>query len=68
MTLAWGIAASGRIARTVGRIIAEHPDMRVAAVGSRSGQRANALAAELGASAWYGSYKEMVEDPEVQAV
>lgn len=68
MTLAWGIAASGRIARTVGRIIAEHPDMRVAAVGSRSGQRANALAAELGAPAWYGSYKEMVEDPAVQAV
>lgn len=68
MTLAWGIAATGGIARTVGRIIAGHPDMRVAAVGSRSGQRARAFAAELEAPASYGSYSEMVEDPAVQAV
>jgi predicted dehydrogenase len=68
MTLSWGIAATGRIARTVGSVIAAHPDMRVAAVGSRSLERAAGLAAELGEARSYGSYEELVQDPEVQAV
>jgi len=68
MTLAWGIAGSGHIARTVGRIIADRPGMRIAVVGSRSAQRAKALAADLGAPTSYGSYQEMVGDSEVQAV
>lgn len=68
MTLAWGIAATGRIARTVGTLIAGHPSMRVAAVGSRDLSRAAALAAALDAPAAYGSYPELVADPTVQAV
>ena len=68
MTLSWGIAATGRIAHAVGAVIASHPDMRVAAVGSRDPQRAQALAKELGAPRSYGSYAALVEDPEVQAV
>jgi predicted dehydrogenase len=68
MTLSWGIAATGRIARTVGTLIAEHPSMRVAAVGSRDLSRAAGLAAELEAPAAYGSYAELVHDPQVQAV
>ena len=68
MTLSWGIAATGRIARSVGSIIAAHPQMRVAAVGSRDAGRATALAAELGAARSHGSYDELVHDPEVQAV
>ena len=68
MTLSWGIAATGRIARTVGLVIAAHPRMRVAAVGSRDAGRAAALAADLGAPASYGSYEELVVDPAVQAV
>ncbi|GLW10518.1 oxidoreductase [Microtetraspora sp. NBRC 13810] len=66
--LSWGIAATGIIAREVGRVIAAEPGMRVAAVGSRSADRARGLAAELGAPRSYGSYTELVGDPEVDAV
>jgi predicted dehydrogenase len=66
--LGWGIAATGSIARTVGTVVAEHPGMHVAAVGSRDRDRAAALAAELGAGAAHGSYTALVEDPAVDAV
>ena len=68
MTLAWGIAATGRIAQTVGSVIAAHPDMRVAAVGSRHPGRGAALAAELGAARSHASYDALVADPDVDAV
>lgn len=75
MTLGWGVAGTGRIAREVGAVIAAHPTSRVVAVGSRDLGRATALAAELGAgledrspAAAYGSYDELVRDPAVQAV
>jgi predicted dehydrogenase len=66
--LGWGIAATGSITRTVGTVIAEHPDMHVAAVGSRDRDRAAGLAAELGARDAHGSYAALVEDPAVDAV
>lgn len=68
MTLAWGIAGTGRIARTVGAVIAAHPHMRVAAVGSRDLARAGQLARELGAPAAHGSYGDLALDPQVKAV
>lgn len=67
MTLGWGIAATGRIARRVGSLIVEEPGMHVAAVGSRSLDRASSLAAELGGTA-HGSYAELVADRDVDAV
>lgn len=66
--LAWGIAATGGIARTVGEVIAAEPGMRVAAVGSRDLGRAAALAADLGAPHAHGSYAELCADPDVEAV
>ncbi|MGI5271070.1 Gfo/Idh/MocA family protein [Nonomuraea sp. CA-218870] len=66
--LAWGIAATGGIARTVGAVIAAEPGMRVAAVGSRDLGRAEALAAKLGAETAHGSYAELCADPAVDAV
>lgn len=66
--LAWGIAATGGIARTVGAVIAAEPGMRVAAVGSRDLGRARALATTLGAESAYGSYAELCADPAVDAV
>ena len=66
--LGWGIAATGSIARTVGTVIAQHPEMHVAAVGSRDAHRAAALAAELGGAAAHGSYAALVDDPSVEAV
>lgn len=68
MTLTWGIAATGRIARDVGRVIAAHPDMEVAAVGSRDAGRAADLAADLGALRSHGSYEALVCDDAVDAV
>ncbi|MGZ6791799.1 MAG: Gfo/Idh/MocA family protein, partial [Mycobacteriales bacterium] len=68
MTLAWGIAATGRIARDVGLVVAAMPSASVAAVGSRDAGRAQGLADELGAAAAHGSYAGLVHDPRVQAV
>jgi predicted dehydrogenase len=68
VSLGWGIAATGRIARTVGTVVAEHPAMHVAAVGSRDADRAAALAGELGAVRSHGSYDDLVRDDAVQAV
>jgi predicted dehydrogenase len=68
MTLGWGIAATGRIARDVGEVIARHPDMAVTAVASRSLDRARGLAAHLGDGSAYDSYQQLVDDPAVQAV
>ena len=66
--LAWGVAATGRIAMEVGQVIRDSPDMHVAAVGSRDRARAEAAASELGAATAHGSYAELVEDPAVEAV
>lgn len=66
MTLAWGIAGTGRIARDVGRVLAA--EASVVAVGSRDEGRAHALADELGAGSAHGSYAALVADPAVQAV
>ena len=68
MTLAWGIAGTGRIATTVGDVLRRHPQMRVVAVGSRDVERARATAERLGPARAYGSYADLVRDPQVQAV
>ena len=44
------------------------PGAELAAVGSRSGARARAFAQEFGAAAAYGSYEELVADPDVDVV
>ena len=64
----WGILAPGGIA---GRMVdALHGRTRqdVIAVGSRSLQRAQAFAAEKGIPKAYGSYEQLVEDPDVDIV
>lgn len=66
MSLAWGIAGTGRIAHDVGRVLAA--EATVVAVGSRDVSRASALASELGATSAHGSYDALVGDPAVQAV
>lgn len=68
MTLRWGVAATGRIAHTVGAVLAAQPGMTVTAVGSRSPGRARELAAVLGAQEAHGSYDALVHDPAVDAV
>jgi predicted dehydrogenase len=66
--VSWGILATGKIAQTFARAVAEVPGARLAAVGSRRPESARAFADQHGATAAYGSYEELVADPEVEVV
>ena len=66
--LRWGILAPGRIASAFARAIGEGTRSRVVAVGSRSGERAEAFAAAHAVPTAYGSYAALVHDERVQAV
>lgn len=64
----WGILGPGRIAGRFATDLARLPEARRVAVGSRDLARAQAFAAEHAFERAYGSYEELVRDPEVQAV
>lgn len=67
-TVGWGILGAGRIA---GRFAAEAklvPGARLVAVGARSAERAAQFAQQNGVARAYGSYADLVADPEVDAV
>jgi predicted dehydrogenase len=64
----WGIVGPGRIAQNLVRDFVHVPDADVVAVGSRSAERAAAFAAEHGIGRCYGSYRELLADPDVDAV
>jgi predicted dehydrogenase len=65
----WGVLGVARIATR--KVI---PGMKrgewseVAAIASRDPERARPAAAELGIPRWYGSYEELLADPEIEAV
>jgi dihydrodiol dehydrogenase / D-xylose 1-dehydrogenase (NADP) len=65
---AWGILGPGRIATRFATDLQELPGAKLAAVGSRSADRAAAFAQEFGAQRAYGSYEELAADPEVDAI
>ena len=66
----WGILATGKIARSFAADLALVPGARLAAVGSRSPQTAQAFASEYGDgdTRTHGSYEALVADPEVEVV
>lgn len=64
----WGILGAGGIAATVGADIAASAGSDVVAVGARDLGRARVLADRLGAPRAYGSYAELVADPEIDVV
>ena len=64
----WGILATGKIAHTFARDLALVPGARLAAVGSRRLDAAQAFAEQYGGAAAYGSYEELVADPDVDVV
>ncbi|MGX7828928.1 Gfo/Idh/MocA family protein [Actinokineospora sp. 24-640] len=66
--LRWGILGAGWIAGAVGADIAASRDSEVAAVGARDAARARKLADRLGAPRAYGSYAELVADPDLDVV
>ncbi len=64
----WGVVGPGRIATNVVGDLAGMPGGQLHAVASRSVERARAFAAEHGAQVAYGSYAELLADPDVDAV
>jgi len=65
--IGWGIIGLGRIAGEFAECVKLVPGNRVTAAGSRSLEKAKAFAEKYGGKP-YGSYKEMVEDPDVDMV
>ena len=63
-----GILGAGDIAHIVGRTLVKTDRIEVWAVGARSLARAQAYAAEFGCNKAYGSYEELVSDPDVALI
>jgi predicted dehydrogenase len=67
MSLRWGILAAGGIARRFATDLQVN-GMTVTAVGSRTPEKARAFAEALGIAKAHGSYAELAEDPDVDAI
>ena len=66
-TIGWGIIGPGRIAYEFAESLRVVPGTKLAAVGSRSMERATKFSSIYGGNP-YGSYREMLKDPEVDIV
>lgn len=68
--LRWGILGPGGIARAFARDVPAGSSQQVVAVGSRNIERAQQFASESGIDPdrAYGSYEELVADPDIDAV
>jgi xylose dehydrogenase (NAD/NADP) len=64
----WGILSTARINSALVGGIAEAENAELVAVASREEARAGAYASERGIPRAYGSYEEMLADPEIEAV
>ncbi|WP_106280734.1 Gfo/Idh/MocA family protein [Geodermatophilus tzadiensis] len=64
----WGVVGPGRIAQNVLGDFAHVPDARPVAVASRSAERAAAFAGQHGLERSYGSYAEILADPDVDVL
>lgn len=64
----WGILGAGGIAATVAGDIAASLGGTLAAVGARDGARSSAFARRHGVERSYGSYRELVADPDVDVI
>ncbi|MFP4364431.1 MAG: Gfo/Idh/MocA family protein [Spirochaetia bacterium] len=64
----WGIIATGNIANRFAEQAGDSSYGTIHAVGSRSTERAEAFAAKYGIPNYYGSYKKLAEDPDVDGV
>ena len=68
----WGIMGTGAIAADFTRVLSQLPDAEVAAIGSRSADRAMEFARELGidagATTLHASYDDLVADDSLDIV
>ena len=67
-TFGWGILGAGSIAAKFATDLKNLPEARLAAVGSRSADKAAAFASKHGFQRSHGSYEELVSDPGVDVV
>jgi predicted dehydrogenase len=64
----WGILGTGKIAHQFAAALRRLPEAELLAVGSRSMESATRFADEFGISRRYGSYAELVNDPQVEVI
>ncbi len=65
----WGVISTADIGmKKVIPGMMKSPDIKIVAIASRNLKRAQAAAAQLGIEKAYGSYEEMLADPEIEAV
>jgi len=64
----WGIIGLGNIASKFAEDLLLVKDAELYAVASRQLEKASLFASQFGAKAFYGSYEELFNDPEVQIV
>ncbi len=67
-TIRWGIVSTGTIARLIAADLALLEHSEIAAVSSRSTERAHAFAAEFGVTRAYPSVEALLADPDVDVV
>jgi predicted dehydrogenase len=67
-TIRWGILGPGNIARRFAEGVKSVNDARLTAVGSRDLAKANSFADQYDIPNRYGSYQELVADPEVDVI
>lgn len=65
---AWAILGTGMIARSLAKALESSSTSRLLAVGSRNAASAEKFGKEFGVSRCYGSYEEVLADPEVSIV
>jgi predicted dehydrogenase len=66
--IGWGILGTGNIAQLFASDLACVPDARLVAIGSRSKETARVFGEKFGVPNQHGSYPELANDPQVQAV
>lgn len=65
----WGILSTAKIARVqVIPAMMKSPDIEIVAIASRDLKKAQSVAYELGIPRAYGSYDELLADPDIEAV
>lgn len=66
--IGWGILGTGNVARRFAADFSYIKDARLLAVGSRRQETARMFGEHFGLSRQYGTYQELVEDPDITAV
>ena len=64
----WGIIGTGNIAHKFAEDMNQVQDGEIVALASRSQERADTFAKEIGVQKSFGSYAKLAADPEIQAV